>query len=167
MGCRAVFSVIPTWALVDLSAFLVSGNLTSVAQWPWTLLLPAVSSCCNSAQSVSAFSILGLISPLSYSVANATKRVMRSTVSIIMLRSPGTSTNVLGVMTALVFLYKTKDDATQQARKHLLPATAGDLSSKEHPLETPHNGTLFPPAHRLPVRPAHLPKLIHSEPIRR
>jgi solute carrier family 35 protein E1 len=43
---------------------------------------------------------------------------------------------------------QTKYDANQQARKHLLPVTTGDLSSKEHhrsPLEKPHNGTLFPP----------------------
>lgn len=42
---------------------------------------------------------------------------------------------------------QTKYDAHQQARKHLLPVTAGDLSSKEHhrsPLEKPHNGILFP-----------------------
>lgn len=129
MAIIASAMLIPFWALYDLRRVILvieSGEQDLL----WLLVILTLNGFLNFAQNMVAFTVLSLVTPLSYSVAASTKRILVITVSIVLLRNPVGVINVLGMFVAIfgVFLYnKAKYEANK--RKHELP------------LHTKHNAT--------------------------
>lgn len=123
VSCSSVVTMTPIWLLMDVSR-LVSFDYSSIDSPVNTILTGMfIVSVSNFIQNAAAFGFLNLVNPVSYAVANCTKRIFIIGTSLLMLHNPVTMTNVGGMFTAIfgVACYnKVKYD--EQARKKQLLA---------------------------------------------
>lgn len=116
MATIASAMLLPVWALYDLRRIILeleSGKEDIL----WLLVILTINGFLNFAQNMVAFTVLSLVTPLSYAVASATKRILVITVSIMFLRNPVSLYNGVGMLAAIfgVFLYnKAKYDANRK-----------------------------------------------------
>ncbi|GFS14371.1 solute carrier family 35 member E1-like protein [Elysia marginata] len=106
----------------------------------------------NMMHNVLAFSVLAMVTPLSYAVANATKRIAIIGGSLIILQNPVGPLNIVGMLVAVfgVLIYnKAKYDQLQaKRRKEVLPhvQSTADLNTHYHGHQLPHHQ----PHHQIP-----------------
>jgi len=96
--------VVSRWLYIARSKylFLFVDLQAHSSHTPRLLALLVIDGFCNFAQNVVAFSVIALVSPLSYAVANCSKRIAVITVSLIALQNPVSFMNFVGMMTAVV-----------------------------------------------------------------
>nr|CAH7727616.1 unnamed protein product [Callosobruchus chinensis] len=99
LGRLALFMFLPVWIFVDLFKLLDDTTLTFNNYR--VLVLLVIDGVLNWLQNIIAFSVLSLVTPLTYAVANASKRIFVIAVSLFILGNPVTSTNVFGMMLAI------------------------------------------------------------------
>nr|CAH7727612.1 unnamed protein product [Callosobruchus chinensis] len=121
LGRLALFMFLPVWIFVDLFKLLDDTTLTFNNYR--VLVLLVIDGVLNWLQNIIAFSVLSLVTPLTYAVANASKRIFVIAVSLFILGNPVTSTNVFGMMLAIfgVLGYnKAKYDQRQGEKKETI-----------------------------------------------
>lgn len=103
---HALIMFIPYWAYQDLPSIIYGEKNSTIDGWAIGSLL-FMDGLCNFLQNVIAFTMLSLVTPLTYSVCNASKRIAVISCSILLLKNPVTWTNIFGMSLAIfgVFYY--------------------------------------------------------------
>nr|CAD7439830.1 unnamed protein product [Timema bartmani] len=100
LGRLALIMFLPVWVFVDLRNVLEHPSFV-VGDDYRVLALLFTDGVLNWLQNIVAFSVLSLVTPLTYAVASASKRIVVIAVSLVILGNPVTPTNVFGMMLAI------------------------------------------------------------------
>merc|ERR1712241_1633945 len=100
LGLMAAIMFFPVWLFADAIQIIPELNAEIG-------VLLIVDGCLHWLQNILAFTLLKLVTPLTYAVANVTKRIAVISVSLLLLKNPVTVTNLGGMLMAVlgVFCY--------------------------------------------------------------
>ncbi|KAJ9589082.1 hypothetical protein L9F63_017627, partial [Diploptera punctata] len=133
LGRLALFMFLPVWVFVDLQNVMEHPSLVSGENYR-VLMLLFLDGVLNWLQNIVAFSVLSLVTPLTYAVASASKRIFVIAVSLFMLGNPVTGTNIFGMTLAIfgvLFYNKAKYDARQSLKQQtVLPFSQQSWQNK-------------------------------------
>ncbi|CAG0913402.1 unnamed protein product [Notodromas monacha] len=132
LGLWSLIMFFPLWLYWDWEVILGRERGWMLQPDNWNLFLLLLSDgLLNWMQNIIAFSVLSLLTSLSYAVASATKRICVISVSLLTLKNPVTFPNAMGMLCAImgVLLYnKVKYETSRETKsKPLLPLVENDL----------------------------------------
>ena len=104
----------PVWIYFDVSSIVTQFQTNPVPSHVYFFLF--LDGFCNFLQNIIAFTLLSMVTPLTYSVTNCTKRISIIGTSLITLKNPVGYTNVVGMLVAVfgvLYYNKVKYDENQ------------------------------------------------------
>ncbi|KAH8420313.1 hypothetical protein KR009_009027 [Drosophila setifemur] len=142
LGKLSLFIFLPLWLYMDSFAVFRHTAIKNLDYRVIALLF--ADGVLNWLQNIIAFSVLSLVSPLTYAVASASKRIFVIAVSLLILGNPVTWVNCLGMALAIVgvLCYNRAKQITKGREPPTLP-----LSQNSHvkytPLEQPNRDSHY------------------------
>ena len=135
LGRIACLMFLPLWLFVDCKQVIVDmTNENTMSSSVLSLLV--IDGILHWLQNILAFTILKMVAPLTYAVANVTKRISIISVSLILLKNHVTTSNVCGMLMAIggVFYYN-KVKYEENKMKTTLPSLYQKVNHKpQNPL---------------------------------
>ncbi|XP_043286961.1 solute carrier family 35 member E1 homolog [Venturia canescens] len=136
LGRLALFMFLPIWLIYDLKG-LVYGTMSGTIEPISTRVLGLLffDGVLSWLQNIVAFSVLSIVTPLTYAVASASKRIFVIAVTLFILGNPVTGLNIFGMTLAIsgVLCYnKAKYDQRRMLKKETLLPRYTEISKTEN-----------------------------------
>ncbi|XP_066983538.1 solute carrier family 35 member E1 homolog [Macrobrachium rosenbergii] len=147
LGFLALIMFTPVWVFTE-GYDIINDEAVFVRRAPTdTILLLLLDGFLNWLQNFVAFTILHHVTPLTYAVASATKRICIISISLLFLRNPITFSNVLGMFLAVIGVLgynKAKYDANVARKRAAMAPLSQVMSTRASSYAPEANGTVVP-----------------------